>query len=128
MIFQRITRKNIFIPIIPRILRNQKGLFSGKNIFFIPSYPKENITKGKSAQLYNIFLTAETLVLRRIETTLTLASYQPPHRIFSEAFLPRFSFVFADNQSSEYDRLFRKYYIIKAQRERNTTPQKTTTL
>ena len=30
---------------------------------------------------------------------------------------------FSDNQSPKYDRLTKKYYIIKAQRERNTTPQ-----
>ena len=32
----------------------------------------------------------------------------------------------AEYQSSEYDRPTKKYYIIKAQRERNTTPLKTT--
>ena len=46
--------------------------------------------------------------------------------IIYEAFSPRFSFTFTEYQSSEYDRPTKKYYIIKAQRERNTTPLKST--
>ena len=47
----------------------------------------------------------------------------PPPRSFLRGFCLVFSLPFSDNQSPKYDRPTKKYYIIKAQRERNTTPQ-----
>ena len=47
----------------------------------------------------------------------------PPPRSFLRGFCLVFSFLFSDNQSPKYDRPTKKYYIIKAQSERNTTPQ-----
>ena len=47
----------------------------------------------------------------------------PPPYSFLRGFCLVFSLPFSDNQSPKYDRPTKKYYIIKAQRERNTTPQ-----
>ena len=64
----------------------------------------------------NIFLTTAEVLPRG-----TLG--QPPPDRKTSLFWLVFSLPFSDNQSFENDRPAKKYYIIKAQRERNTTPQ-----
>ena len=64
----------------------------------------------------NIFLTTAEVLPRG-----TLG--QPPPDRKTSLFWLVFSLPFSDNQSFENDRPAKKYYIIKAQRERNPTPQ-----
>jgi hypothetical protein len=69
--------------------------------------------------------TVENCLSKERERCSVAQSGQPPQATFNEAFSPRFSFAFSEYQSYEYDRPAEKYYIIKAQRERNTKPLKT---
>ena len=59
------------------------------------------------------------LALRRLEVR------HPPIGKTSQFWLV-FSLLFMNNQYQQYDRFEINCYIIKAQRERNTTPLKTT--